>query len=512
MAVNLIAGRSKVVHAPSPIRPAEPLCSAGRKRDTRTFYRETSAPVTCKNCGPDHAIDATPAVRKPTAKMIEALVWLFSRRYTGPSTTDLLITTSTWLGLEARGLVTLGSDARHPGHELTTEAGETGLAFLIDTKRAVVARDGSWVHAQVEPMTDGEITAALIRFENSRALEAEALAKADAIRRRAADVDTVTVLGSRDGRPTLTVMREVMRPEVEAAAELSYRDQGLVEGTAAMLAEGRGSAIVNLADGGRAWTPVDREGEFDRAARRAPDAVWERPTGALALGATSAGEISDMYRLLTGQKTPAEYADNDRPATLPELAAEFYVSRESDDRPPAPPVTDPLPALNAALTPGEAELLDAVDTTDVVEGVWLASAATPAWAVVQKLIMRNLAYGSPITNAYYLTEVGARLVEYRRMPVAAKTTTVRTMTQVKSGLADALDAIAVDPGSDDKPNVKLTVTRLRRGLVLTSADRAALADLLDTVRRSETHYGRSTAFGAWFDIRNTYRAHFGDQR
>lgn len=53
MSKNLVANRSSVVHAPSPIQEMEPLCSAGRKRDTRTFYRPTNAPVTCKNCGPD---------------------------------------------------------------------------------------------------------------------------------------------------------------------------------------------------------------------------------------------------------------------------------------------------------------------------------------------------------------------------------------------------------------------------------------------------------------------------
>jgi hypothetical protein len=59
---NLIAGRSKVVHAPSPILSMEPLCSAGRKRNSRTYYLKTTAPVTCKNCGPDSAVTPAPVV------------------------------------------------------------------------------------------------------------------------------------------------------------------------------------------------------------------------------------------------------------------------------------------------------------------------------------------------------------------------------------------------------------------------------------------------------------------
>jgi len=51
--MNLVAGRSTVVHAASPLGARLPLCGAGRKRDSLTFYRNTNAPVTCKNCGPD---------------------------------------------------------------------------------------------------------------------------------------------------------------------------------------------------------------------------------------------------------------------------------------------------------------------------------------------------------------------------------------------------------------------------------------------------------------------------
>lgn len=65
--VNLIAGRSQVVHAPNPIYPDIPSCRTfSQGAGGRPHYRVTTAPVTCKNCGPDRAATPTP-VEPPSA-------------------------------------------------------------------------------------------------------------------------------------------------------------------------------------------------------------------------------------------------------------------------------------------------------------------------------------------------------------------------------------------------------------------------------------------------------------
>lgn len=691
-------------------------------------------------------------MRKPTPKMIEALVWLFSRRYTGPSTIGPRITVGTWAGLVERGLITPGFE-----HELTTEAGETGLAFLIETKRAVVAQDGSWVYAQVAPMTDDEITATLIRFEAERAADAEMLAKADAIREAkstpefpvglklrhpatgttfevvehthavrlrnvstgvmsalpqdlARELDRIAeaeesdrvhedanrawantlraevraavaalplgapVVRKLDGERGNVVAHHDLTVEVElagrtvagapAAFELDTDPTALWFGepetyltdvdvawnlawsmwnALAIMAGGTsgayyasaitnpghparpaldalegmgfvhawndgtgyditpageradrhrhpvvvGSTVVNvLADGSTVVDVVDDE---KPAVESSPfeglDALRARNAEAdldrAALGETTADVISDTMKLLTGRITPAEY---DAPArTLPELADRFddavaqivaaipadrladaagalsSIERPRDcgwvwvaeiglcprcglnaeahsgntehaygatSRPL--PVTGFLPALNAALTPGEAELLDGVDTSDVVEGSRLTSAAQIVRAI--PLVSRGIAYrGSTADRPFYLTAVGAELVKYRRaLSAAAKGSEYAAYIATNYG-AQALSPLNVVPmpagfeAAGDGPlsdsvvpteqaalNVRQTMMRLRRGLVLTSGDRVALADLLDTVRRSLTEDAH--AVNAWSFAANTYRAHFGDSR
>lgn len=61
---NLISVRGGQVHAAHPYAEHEPLCSAGRKRNSRTNYQTTDAPVTCKNCGPDPVESASAGPRR----------------------------------------------------------------------------------------------------------------------------------------------------------------------------------------------------------------------------------------------------------------------------------------------------------------------------------------------------------------------------------------------------------------------------------------------------------------
>lgn len=420
-------------------------------------------------------------MRKPTRKMIEALVILFDHR--GKAYLPSAYSTSTISGLVERGLLTAGS-----GEEQLTDA---GLAFLVDTRRAVVTADGTWVCANREPMSTDQVTAELIRFESDRAIEAETLAKADAIRERraAAEAESDRVhedanrawangirseVSDREERAGVVALFDgladtVAALEAEEAEELSYRDAGLIEGTAAMLAEGRGSAIVNLADGGRAWTPVDRVGEFDRASRRAPDAAWERP----------ARTLSELV---------AEFDD----AVAQTVAAIPAGSLAQ--------VTGFLRALNVALTPGEAELLDGVDTTDVGEGDWLAAdGPSQAYLRADAAFTRARELLDRLSDAAGATSVTVS-------PVHDGLVMVRSSTGDTAGPVN----VAVDPGAHI--SVRLTITRLRLGSALTSGDRAALADLLDTVRRALLPASDPNYNASWFDVSNTYRAHFGDTR
>lgn len=141
--LNLIAGRSKVVHAPSPILPKEPLCSAGRKRDSRTLYRETTAPVTCKNCGPDSAerLPAEPPsavsrwqqteqAARPCARTIRAAV-----RQAGMPDKALRITTRRWCHVE------LSSYRVTHGREATERVAQVIRALWNDHESRVLEVD-----------------------------------------------------------------------------------------------------------------------------------------------------------------------------------------------------------------------------------------------------------------------------------------------------------------------------------------------------------------------------------
>lgn len=429
-------------------------------------------------------------MRKPTRKMIEALVELFDHR----GTADLSVehTAATRNGLIDRGLI-IGKTI-DSAHRLT----DSGLRWLVDNRHAVIVLaagtpgpwltrelwEGDWVRASVEPMTHDQVTAARILHGDERAQENAVLDQADAIRSRRAELPdgftVVDVVDDDEERADVVALFDALPDTIAAleAEELSYRDQGLIEGTAAMLAEGRGSAITNLADGGRAWTPVDRVGEFDRASRRAPEAAWER-----------------------GQSTPL-------------------------------PVTGFLPTLNAALTPGESELLDRVNASDVSEGDWLASSVFNDRAAIERLVARGLAYRgeSEMWRTFYLTAVGAQLVKVRRAIAAAKDSTVAmyqgiadtihaadlakvtgttsvTVEQIRGN--DVISSTVTDDQGAHIP-VLLTITRLRRGLVLSSADRTALADLLDTVRRSIAGPAHPDFQGGM--VFDTYVKHFGNPR
>lgn len=529
-------------------------------------------------------------MRKPTRKMIEALVALFG--HNGGRAHLPAFRLGTVEGLIERELIECDM---YDGARLT----DTGLAFLVDTRRAVVTADGTWVCANREPMSTDQVTAELIRFESDRAIEAETLAKADAIRERRAAAEaesdrvhedanrawangvraeqftpefppgvklrnpatgttfevvehTYAVRLRNVSTGTMSAIPQDMARELDRVTddapviELSYRDQGLVEGTAAMLAEGRGSAIVNLADGGRAWTPVDRVGEFDRASRRAPDAAWEKATdGPSPQHAVMI--LASAHKPIAGTEMINELLDAGAMNTQP--GREYLIKAIGDHL----SATGFLPALNAALTPGEIELLDRVDASDVVYGTWVASTVFNALDSIEMLMSRGLAYrgSGELWRTLYLTTIGARLVKYRRAVAAAKDSATPERAQehvratLEQGVADALYAagpatatgatsvtveqvrdgmvvssstgdaagpvsVAVDPGAYIA--VRLTITRLRRGLTLSSADRVALADLLDTVRRALLPASDPNYNASWFDVSNTYRAHFGDTR
>lgn len=401
-------------------------------------------------------------MRKPTAKMIEALVDLFS--HNGGGVDGHRINTGTLCGLLDRGLVRGGQTYAHPVY-LT----DAGLAWLVDTRRAVVASDGTYICGNREPLTEDQVTAELTRFEADRAWEAARLAaKADANRAQTTpefppapsnliagrgtvvhrpnpfygDIPSCrTFSQGAGGRPHYqttsapvtckncgpdssgtagpVVVDDEERcdsPGHDAAAcdmcrtEASERvSTGLIDATAMMLTEGRGSAITNFPNGSHAWTPVDRESEFDQAARRAPESAWVRPsTTADAAGALFPDAATPAKLAALGNETP------DR--------VDAYIARAFSTGPDAVPFTG-----------GQRATYDAA-----------ISDTQAAWELI-------------------------------------------------SG----------------GPDATLTMQRLRRGLALTQADRTALADLLGTVRGQ---LGLNNPDTAWFNVSSRFIEHFGDPR